>query len=131
MNRRQGTFHDTNRYTQRQDFRYRTYNYRNNRDVQDNTNQRKDFNIYNRYHDNRNNDRQHYYTDRILMTINTVVKPLLIVYICIIVLSVIISVVIPVCIIVLSVIISVVMVPIVNIEILSLICVILNFMTFT
>ena len=64
MNRRQGKFHDTNRYTQRQDFRYRTYNYRNNRDVQDNTNQRKDFNINNRYHDNRNNDRQHYNTDR-------------------------------------------------------------------
>ena len=38
MNRRQGKFHDINRYSQRHDFRYRTYNYRNNRDVQDNTN---------------------------------------------------------------------------------------------
>ena len=64
INRRQGKFHDTKRYSQRQDFLYRTYNYRNNRDVQDNTNQRRDFNIYNRYHDNRNNDRQHYNTDR-------------------------------------------------------------------
>ena len=78
MNRRQGKFHDTNRYSQRQDFRYRTYNYRNNRDVQDNTNQRRDFNINNRYHDNRNNDRQHYNTDRYdkteIMTENTIIQ---------------------------------------------------------